>query len=125
MKSPSSHELWRPPAESWKMNSDASWSEELGAVEKGLKTLRSRFEIVILSFLVESDFVEAIASLYEIDSDLLLARLDVSPFLNSFFGSNLSSSSLEGCIFSFWVLISPSGLMLLSVRLIVRWILVA
>ncbi|CAK9317044.1 unnamed protein product [Citrullus colocynthis] len=82
MKSPSSHEFWHPPTKSWKMNSNASWSEELvvvhwkikvlemKAIGEGLKALRSQFEIVILPFLVESDYAEAIASLYEIESDL-------------------------------------------------------
>ncbi|CAK9311757.1 unnamed protein product [Citrullus colocynthis] len=44
---------------------------EMKAIKEGLKAFRSRFRIFIPSLLVESDFVEAITSLYEIDSDLL------------------------------------------------------
>ncbi|CAK9320959.1 unnamed protein product [Citrullus colocynthis] len=39
------------------------------AIKEGLKALCSQFKIVIPPFLVESDSVEAIVSLYEIDSD--------------------------------------------------------
>lgn len=43
---------------------------ETKAINEGLKALRFRFEIVIPPLFVESNFAEAFASLYKIDSDL-------------------------------------------------------
>ncbi|CAK9315628.1 unnamed protein product [Citrullus colocynthis] len=128
-----------PPAKGWKMNSDASWSEELGvggvgwfisdssssfigggylqigkhlkikvlemkAIEECLKALRFWFGIVIPPLLVESNSTEAIMSLYEIDSDL----------------SDIKSVVGSAVILVSGFLMSPSGLLLLLVRLVVR-----
>lgn len=87
MKSPLSHELWRPLAESWKMNSDASWSEEFGVggigwiicdffgslIGRGCLRIGKHWKIKVLEMKTIEEGLKAFhsRSLYEIDSDLL------------------------------------------------------